>query len=56
MTLELLQVTSQEIHGPCDIIDEAVKRYPKRIFPPAAANVYSHLHRKQRIEMKTDPM
>ena len=62
--LMLLQVTSKEIHGPCDIIDEAIKRYPKRIFPPAAANVYSHLdplHRKQRRrdarrEMKTDPM
>lgn len=58
------QVTSQKIHGPCDIIDEALKRYPKRIFPPAAANIYSHmdpLHRKQRRrdarrEMKTDPM
>ena len=64
LTLKFLQVTSQEIHGPCDIIDEALKRYPKRIFPPAAANVYSHLdplHRKQRRrearrEMKTDPM
>jgi len=58
------EVTSQEIHGPCDIIDEAIKRFPKRIFPPAAAAVYSHLdplHRKQRRrdarkEMKTDPM
>ena len=60
----MFQVTSKSIHGPCDIIDAAIQRYPKRIFPPAAANVFSHLdpvHRKQRRrearrEMKTDPM
>ena len=57
-------MTSQYIHGECDILDAAIARYPKRIFPPAPANIYSHLdphHRKQmkrhaRREMKTDPM
>ena len=58
------KVTSEPIHGDCDILNAAIARYPKRIFPRAAANVYSHLdpiHRKQqkrkaRKEMKTDPM
>ena len=57
-------MTSQSIHGDCDILDAAIERYPKRIFPPVAANVYSHLdpiHRKERKRMarkvmKTDPL
>ena len=58
------KVTSEPIHGDCDILNAAIARYPKRIFPPAAAHVYSHLdpsHRKKRRrmarkEMKTDTM
>ena len=57
-------MTSESIHGPCDILDNALTRFTKRVFPPAAANVYSHLdpqHRKQRRrkarkELKNDPM
>ena len=58
------KVTSEPIHGDCDILNAAIARYPKRIFPPVAANVYSHLdpiHRKERKRMarkvmKTDPL
>ena len=64
MENQLSREEKEEIHGDCDILDAAIARYPKRIFPRAAANVYSHLdpiHRKQqkrkaRKEMKTDPM
>jgi len=58
------EVTSENIHGPCDILDNALTRFTKRVFPPAAANVYSHLdpqHRKKRRrearkELKNDQM
>jgi len=58
------EVTSQSVHGPCDILDTALSRFTKRVFPPAAANVFSHLdpqNRKQRRrearkELKSDPM
>merc|ERR1719158_2216240 len=42
------QVTSEGIHGPCDIINTAIQRYSRRVFPPAAANVFSHLEKTQR--------
>jgi len=57
------QVSSEGIHGSCDIINTAIQRYSRRVFPPAAANVFSHLEKKQRKqrkraarkEMRTDP-
>lgn len=35
------EVTSQDVHGPCDIIDAAIVRYMKRVFPPAATDIVS---------------
>ena len=79
-----LQVTTEHLHGPCDILSGAVTRsggygdlvllrnlaasppprYIKRVFPPAAANVFSHvdpqfrklMKRAARKELRTDPM
>lgn len=58
------KVTSERLHGPCDILDAALKRFPKRVFPPAAANVFSHvdpqlrklMKRAARKELRTDPL
>jgi len=58
------QISRESIHGPCDILNAAVTRYIKRVFPPAAANVFSHLDpqfrklakRAARKELRTDPM
>jgi len=57
------EISSESLHGPCDILETAVTRFTRRVFPPAAANVFSHLDpqlRKQRKraarkELRTDP-
>jgi len=36
------KIISEDIHGPCDILQQAVNRFPQRVFPPAAANVFSY--------------
>jgi len=57
------EIESSGVHGPCDIIDTAITRYYKRVFPPAATDVVGHLDsasrrqrkRTARREMKEDP-
>lgn len=34
------EVTSESMHGPCDILNIALTRLIRRVFPPAAANVF----------------
>jgi len=56
------EIMSENIHGPCDIIDAALTRYYKRVFPTSAADIVSHLdasnrrqrRREARREMKND--
>ncbi|XP_023335137.1 beta-hexosaminidase subunit alpha [Eurytemora carolleeae] len=57
------EIGSSHIHGPCDIIDSAISRYYKRVFPPSATDIVSYLdssnkrkrRRDARREVRTDP-
>lgn len=47
-------VTSESIHGPCDILNNALTRFISRVFPPAAANVFSHPDPNQRKQRRQE--
>jgi len=57
------EIASADIHGPCDILNAAISRYYKRVFPPSSSDTVSHLdtaNRRQRRrvarrELKNDP-
>ena len=54
LTWYLAQVSSEAIHGSCDILEAAIARYPGRIFPPAAANIQPSREEAE-ADLRRDP-
>ena len=48
LILRVKEVTSEKIHGPCDILDAALTRYLKRIFPTGVSS-------SNNKDLETDP-
>jgi len=48
------EIKSSEVHGECDIINEAIKRYHKRVFPPSASDTETNINQNNRRQRKRD--